>query len=129
MPCGGGPDSCAADGGLRDHILGSSTPPTLPGIGAPPPWLDYPNLENTSANTLRQWYIKHELRNHFLLLAHPCWPRPAAGRQGPDGQYGGRGRLWSSEGRTGRQAEPPGVSPQTACSEPQACKSQPALPR
>lgn len=65
----------------------------------------------------------------FFPFAHPCWPRPAAGRQGPDGQNGGRGRLWSSEGRTGRQAEPPGVSPQTACSEPQACKSQSALPR
>lgn len=45
LPCGAGPDSCAASVGLHDHILDSLTPPTPLGTGALPPQLDYPNLE------------------------------------------------------------------------------------
>lgn len=85
---------------------------------------------HTDSNTLQEGERRQvELRNHFVLPPYPCWPLPGAGRQGLVGQYWGHGHLWNSAGRTGQQAEPPGVSPQIICSEPPTCKSQSALPK
>lgn len=123
---------------MRDHNLGSSTPPTLPGTGVLPPGPDYPNLEvkihtqNTQSHKLkvkggeRKQFKK---RSHFVFPPHPCWTQPAAGRRGPVGAYWDHGHPWSNAGRTGLQVEPPGFSPQTVCSQPPTCKSQSTPPK